>query len=443
MNFPTRKTLSKRERRNMKRFFILSASFFGFLFIWGCAQTSQQKTMPESVNPYFRPKRVYAVNFDQAWDLTLKGLKDSGIAVAKVDRANALIRTAYQNPTPFVRDQCEIKFLKEPMDKTYIHVSCRYETKAGEDQYRDLTYNYPREVMKLEEDIYRKIEPFILPAERVYVAETAAPPKEGAKPSPAEPPPTTARVVLPPAPGEPQKPIIVEVPIPSTPQKPPPSKEETRSVFPPPRPAVETKPPVSPPAGMATKGEGEKLPKPGDLDWVTVAAANLRSGPSLKNPIVTVMPKGEELQRVNRKGFWTQVQTSGGKSGWVFNDFIRRREASKPAIEKKGFAERPSSKISPPATKSSSIEWKKAPAPSPDVLKESANRKPEVPSKIFLMTKSKAPMMTTPSAKSKLIYVLRQGRKVEKIGESTGWTKVKVSWGDTGWVSSNLLETFR
>jgi uncharacterized protein YgiM (DUF1202 family) len=421
----------------MKRFFILCASFFGFLFIWGCAQTSQQTMMPESVNPYFRPKRVYAVNFDQAWDLTLKGLKDSEIVVAKADRANALIRTAYQNPTPFVRNQCEIKFLKEPMEKTYIHVSCRYETKGREDQYRDLTYNYPREVMKLEEDIYRKIEPPILSAERVHVAETTPSVQEVPKAPPserAEIQPSKLLSVPPPAAVEPQKPRIVEKPI-------PPAPKETRSGFPPSRPPMETKSPASPPASTATKGEAEKLPKPGNLDWVTVAAANLRSGPSLKNPIVTVMPAGEEIQRINRRGFWTQVQTSGGKTGWVFNDFIRRREAGKPAIETKGFAERPSSEISSPATKPSPIEWKKAPAPSPDVLKDSAKRKPQEPSKIFLMTKRKAPMMTAPSAKSKLIYVLREGRKVEKIGESTGWTKVKVAWGDMGWVSSNLLET--
>jgi SH3-like domain-containing protein len=439
MNFPIRKNLWKRERRNMKRSFILFASFFGFLLIWGCAQTSEQRAMPESVDPYFRPKRVYAVNFDQAWDLALKGLKDSGIEVAKADRANALIRTAYQNPTPFIRNQCEIKFLKEPMEKTYIHVSCRYETKGREDQYRDLTYNYPREVMKLEEDIYRKIEPPILSAERVRVAETPPPLQEVPKAPPSEPaeiqPPKPLSVPPPPA-IEPQKPRIVEEPI-------PPAPKETRSSFPPSRPPMETKPPSSPPASMASKGEVEKLAKPGNLDWVTVAAANLRSGPSMKNPIVAVMPKGEEVQRTNQRGSWTQVQTSGGKTGWVFNDFIRRREAGKPAIETKGFAERPSSEIPPPATKPPSIEWKKAPAPSPEVLKESAKRKPEELSKIFLTTKSKAPMMTAPSTKSKLIYVLREGRKVEKLGESSGWTKVKVAWGDTGWVSSNLLETFQ
>ncbi len=410
----------------MKRSLVLLASFFGLLLIGGCAQTPEQRTMPESVDPYFRPKRVYAVNFDQAWDLVLKGLKDSKIAVAKADRESGLIRTAYQNPTPFVRHQCEIKFLKEPMEKTYIHVSCRYETKGKEDHYRDLTYNYPREVMKLEEDIYRKIEPFILPAERVYVAETAAPPREAPKP----PPPAI----------EPQKPKIVEGPIAPPPEKRLPSQEETRSAFPPPRPPVEAGPPSSPPTRMSPKGEVERIERPARSDWVTIADTNLRSGPSLKKPIVTVLPKGEEVQRINQSGLWIQVQTPGGKTGWVFNEFLRKREVAKPVIEKKGFAERPSAKIPPPVTKPPSLQWKQAPAPSPEVLKESGKRKLEEAQKIFFRTKRKAPMMTAPSAKSKLIYVLRQGRKVEKIGETSGWMKVKMSWGDTGWVASNLLE---
>jgi len=383
--------------------------------------------MPESVDPYFRPKRVYAVNFNQAWDLVLKGLKDSGIAVAKADRESALIRTAYQNPTPFVRNQCEIKFLEEPMEKTYIHVSCRYETKGKEDQYRDLTYNYPREVMNLEEDIYRKIEPHILPAEQIYVAGPAVSRRE--TPKPAAPPAI-----------EPQKSKIVEVPIAPAPATLPPPREETRSAFPPPRPPIEAQPPPPPPAKMATKGEVEKIEKPARLDWITIADTNLRSGPSLKNPVVTVLRKGEEVQRINQSGSWFQVQTSGEKTGWVFNEFVRKKEVAQAGMEKKGFAERPSPPITPPATQPPPVQWKQAPAPSPEVLKKSAKRGPEGPSKIFFQTKRKAPMMTAPSAKSKLIYVLRQGRKVEKIGESSGWTKVKMSWGDTGWVASNLLE---
>lgn len=410
----------------MKKAIILSASFFGLLLIWGCAQTPQQRTMPESVDPYFRPKRVYAVNFDQAWDLVLKALKDSKIAVARADRGSGLIRTAYQNPTPFVRHQCEIKFLKEPMEKTYIHVSCRYETKGKEDQYRDLTYSYPREVMKLEEDVYRKIEPFILPVERVYVAETAAPPRGVPKP----PPPAI----------EPQKPKIVEGPIAPAPEKRLSSQEETRSAFPPPRPPVEAGPPSSPPTRMSPKGEVERIERPARSDWVTIADTNLRSGPSLKKPIVTVLPKGEEVQRINQRGLWIQVQTPGGKTGWIFNEFLRKREVAKSVIEKKGFAERPSAKIPPPVTKPPSLQWKQTPAPSPEVLKASGKRKSEEPQKIFFRTKRKAPMMTAPSAESKLIYVLRQGRKVEKIGGTSGWMKVKMSWGDTGWVASNLLE---
>ena len=188
------------------------------------------------------------------------------------------------------------------------------------------------------------------------------------------------------------------------------------------------------------KGEVEKTARPASFDRVTVAATNLRSGPTLQDPILTVLPKGEEVQRIDQKESWTKVQTSEGKTGWVFSEFLRLKEMAKPGMGKEGFAERPSAKIPPPATKPPFVQWREAPPPSPEVLKESTKAKTEGPSKIFFTTNRKAPMMTAPSAKSKLIYVLREGRKVEKIGESKDWMKVKLSWGDTGWVSSKFLE---
>jgi uncharacterized protein YgiM (DUF1202 family) len=36
--------------------------------------------------------------------------------------------------------------------------------------------------------------------------------------------------------------------------------------------------------------------------------------------------------------------------------------------------------------------------------------------------------------------VLKKGREVEKIGQVGQYTKVRLSWGDTGWVLSRSLE---
>ena len=57
-----------------------------------------------------------------------------------------------------------------------------------------------------------------------------------------------------------------------------------------------------------------------------------------------------------------------------------------------------------------------------------------------MVTKVIAKMREEPSSKAKVALVLKKGREVEKIGQSGGFTKVRLSWGDTGWVWTGSLE---
>ena len=62
---------------------------------------------------------------------------------------------------------------------------------------------------------------------------------------------------------------------------------------------------------------------------------------------------------------------------------------------------------------------------------------------IFLITKKNAPLREKPSSQSKIIETLKKGRKVEKIGESGKWVKVKI-WDTTiGWTLKDLLQEIR
>ena len=62
---------------------------------------------------------------------------------------------------------------------------------------------------------------------------------------------------------------------------------------------------------------------------------------------------------------------------------------------------------------------------------------------IFLITKKNAPLREKPSSQSKIIVTLKKGRKVEKIGESGKWVKVKI-WDTTiGWTLKDLLQEVR
>jgi hypothetical protein len=63
--------------------------------------------------------------------------------------------------------------------------------------------------------------------------------------------------------------------------------------------------------------------------------------------------------------------------------------------------------------------------------------------KTFLVTKANVKMRAEPNSASRVILVLKSGREVEKIGESGEYTKVRLPWGDTGWVATRTLQVIK
>jgi uncharacterized protein YgiM (DUF1202 family) len=49
-------------------------------------------------------------------------------------------------------------------------------------------------------------------------------------------------------------------------------------------------------------------------------------------------------------------------------------------------------------------------------------------------------MRAEPNSNSKAVLVLKKGRRVEKLEESGEFTKVRLSWGDSGWVLTRFLQ---
>ena len=96
-----------------------------------------------------------------------------------------MIRTDYQNISAWERSQCDLRFSPEPRNETFIYIRCRYEArKEATEQFRDFTYSSPRETMKAEEGMYRKIEPYILRFERTPMAKEESVAKAPPKPDP-------------------------------------------------------------------------------------------------------------------------------------------------------------------------------------------------------------------------------------------------------------------
>jgi len=59
--------------------------------------------------------------------------------------------------------------------------------------------------------------------------------------------------------------------------------------------------------------------------------------------------------------------------------------------------------------------------------------------KMFLITQKDTPLREKPSSKSKIIETLKKGRKVEMIGESGNWVKVKIWETTLGWTLKDFL----
>ncbi|HEX7373120.1 MAG TPA: hypothetical protein VF372_09875, partial [Thermodesulfobacteriota bacterium] len=227
----------------------------GLTVLEGCGGTTG-RTVPQETqktqDPYFRPKRVYAVDMNQAWDLTLKAMNREGISLEMVNKETGVIRTDYQNLTAWERNKCDIRFSPEPQRKTYIYVRCRYEgRKDAADPFKDFTYSSPREAMKAEEDFYRRLEPYILPFEKTFMPQEEAVGKAPAKPAPAAEKPAPK----------------VEAATPSVAAAaavPPAAAPKAETVSPPPPPVVvETKPePVPPSPAPAPKAGAVAPPGP-------------------------------------------------------------------------------------------------------------------------------------------------------------------------------------
>jgi uncharacterized protein YgiM (DUF1202 family) len=373
-----------------KRLFLVIL-MLGLTVLGGCGGTPGRIVSRETQDPYFRPKRVYGVEMNQAWDLTLKALNQEGVSLGTVNQEMGVIRTDYQNLTDLERNKCDIRFSPEAQRKTYINVRCRYERrKDAAEPFKDLTSSSPREAMKAEEDLYRRLEPYILPFEKTFMPQEAAVERAPATPAPA-----------------------AEKPVP-----------KVEAAAPPVAAVAAAAPAAAPPEPIPVEKPEiweETLFKP----VMTIADTNMHLATSTQSKIIAVLPKGERVERIGVSGNWSKVKLPSGVDAWVLTDFLQPASAAPPAA--------PTAKPLPVKTET--------PAP-PPVAKAAkpAEKGVEGPTKGFFVTKEIARMRAEPNLKSKVVLVLKKGRKVEKLEESGEFFRVRLSWGDRGWVHKRLLE---
>ncbi len=400
----------------------------------GCAQTAvRTETIEGPASSHDRPKRVYALDLSQAWNLVLKGFNREAIPLEMVNQDTGLIRTEYRNVSALERKKCDLRFSQEPQRKTLIHVTCVYEGRreAGE-PFRDFSYAAPQQTRKAEEEIYRKLEPYLLPFERTAEAQeelltkgqpspaspaiTVAVPPEGAsaqgapaeekKAEPGGPPPDKGERVLPPAQGTAPPATAVKVKIPPG---------ETKK---------------TPPAPAETAARERKITEETTGDKLTIVEpANARKAPSTRSAVITMLKKGETVEKLGESGLWTKVKLNSGKTAWVHRDFLAKLK--------------PGQGVPPAASKSLVANSRESSPPLRTKTAEIGKKEGTGSHRVILVTKSIAKMQAGPSSNSKVIATLKKGRELERIEEWGDFTKVKLSWGVTGWVLTRSLQKIR
>ncbi len=410
----------------------------GLMALGGCAGSAGKTVARQAQQgPEFRPKRVYAVEMKEAWDLTLKALKREGIRLDMVNKEMGIIRTDYKNLSLWERSKCDIRFSQEPHRNTHIYVVCRYEGRRDiNESFRDFTYSSPRKAMKAEEEIYRKLEPHILSSERISPPQEEVSVKAAIPSAPAllsEKPDSRAKAAMPSTP-------------PAAAASPAATKPKNETVSPTTSPVAEGEKP-QPAAGAAPPPRSKKeeavavtaavLPKKSEIKeetlsapLMTVAHANARVDPSTQSKIAAVLKKGERVEKTGESGSWTRIRLSSGEDAWVFTDFLQ------PA------ASEPSPTPPAPAVQT-------PPQGKPEEARQILRAKPGEPdkkeieggSKIIFMTREITKMRAEPNSRSEVVLVLKKGRKVERLAESGEFTKVRLSWGSSGWVLTRFLQT--
>jgi uncharacterized protein YgiM (DUF1202 family) len=419
-----------KEGRLMKRGYFLVILMVGLTALAGCGGTTTSSTLTKQAqDPYFRPQRVYAVEMHQAWDLTLKAMNREGIPLETANQEMGVMQTGYLNLSAWERNKCDLRFSPEPQRKTYIYIRCRYEGRRdAADTFKDFTYSSPREAMKAEEDLYRRLEPYILPFEKTLMPQEAAAEKSPSKPAPAAEkaaprveaaaPPVAAAAVAAPA-----------------------AAPGTETVSPPPPAAVERKPePVPPAPAPAPKAEAAAAPAPIPAEKPeigeetlfgrvrTAAATNARLAPSIQSKIITVLPKGEIVEKIGESGNWSKIKLPSGMDAWAFTDFLQPASAA------------PSAAPSSPAVAPPPVKPQAPPPPPVAKAAKATGESVEGPTKVFFVTREIARMRAEPNLKSKVVLVLKKGRKVQKLKESGEFVKVRLSWGDSGWVQKRFMK---
>jgi tetratricopeptide (TPR) repeat protein len=85
--------------------------------------------------------------------------------------------------------------------------------------------------------------------------------------------------------------------------------------------AAASPPPVAPKEAQAAELPSPSAPSAEIL--VIVKTANVRAKPDDKSKILSIIKKGEKVEKIGQSGNWFNCRLPSGVSGWIFNDLVQ------------------------------------------------------------------------------------------------------------------------
>lgn len=77
------------------------------------------------------------------------------------------------------------------------------------------------------------------------------------------------------------------------------------------------------PAPQEVERTPESITSPPEMVSVIASWVNIRSGPGMKNEVITTARKGDELELLGQTGSWCNVRLSNGLEGWIYKKLVR------------------------------------------------------------------------------------------------------------------------